>query len=134
MLLANYQAAVGKTVYRPQKIFGAAEIFFSTLRMCLYSRVTNIDSLYDIQSEIYPVPPDILEAAQDFSKNLNSLLTLIKQLEEILISTMDKNSENLESQTKSRFESIIKSLQQLCYYTLIFLVITIARLGIFRER
>ena len=53
--------------------FGTAEIFFSALRMCLYSRVTNIDSLYDIQSEIYPVPPDILEAAQDFSKSLNSL-------------------------------------------------------------
>ena len=94
------------------KNFGAAEIFFSTLRMCLYSRVINIDSLYDIQSEIYPVPPDILEAAQDFSKNLNLLFTLIKQLEDILISTMDKNSENLESQTKSRFEAIIKSLQQ----------------------
>ena len=39
-------------------------------------------------------------------------MTLIKQLEDILISTMDKNSENLESQTKSRFEAIIKSLQQ----------------------
>lgn len=92
--------------------FGTAETFFSALRICLYSRVENTESLYDIQSEIYPAPLDIIKAAQDFAVNLTALLTPLTQLEASLLSIIDQNSESFDSQTKSRFESAIKSLQR----------------------
>ena len=91
---------------------GAAEAFFSALRICLYSRVGNTESPYDIQSEIYPAPTEIMKAAHDFASNLKSLITPLMQLEASLLSIIEQNTENFDSQTKSRFESTIRSLQR----------------------
>ena len=92
--------------------FGVAETFFSSLRICLYSHVENTDSLYGIQREVYPAPPEIMKAAHDFASNLESLVTPLIKLETSLLSIIEQNTENFDSQTKSRFEAAIRSLQR----------------------
>ncbi len=91
--------------------YGAAETFFSALRKCLYERVENIESFYDIQSEIYPAPQIIIEVAEDFADNLKALLMPLKELEQSLLSTIEENIDNFDSHVKSRFETAINGLQ-----------------------
>ena len=91
---------------------GAAEEFFSALRYCLYSRVENTESLYDIQSELYPAPANLCDSAHNFANALKSLLAPLTQMETSLLSIIDQNTESFDSQTKSRFESAIRSLQR----------------------
>ena len=92
--------------------FGSAEKFFSALRICLYSRIENTESLYALQGEIYPVPPNIIKVAQEFAADLKALVTPLTELETSLFSIIDQNAESFDRQTKSRFETALKSLQR----------------------
>ena len=92
--------------------FGTAETFFSALRICLYGRIENTESLYDIQSGLYPATTSIIKAAHEFAANLKALLIPLSQLEASLLSIIDQKAANFDSQTKSRFETAIKSLQR----------------------
>lgn len=90
---------------------GAGETFFMHLRAALYLRVSDPDSLYDLQSELYPAPDNVVAAARDFAAALAALAAPLTQLVKWLVKYLDDNADQLDSSQRARIEGAIRGLE-----------------------
>ena len=90
---------------------GSGETFFMHLRAALYLRVTDPDSLYDLQCELYPAPDNVVAAARDFGSALATLAVPLTRLVNWLVKHLDNNADQLDSSQRARIEGAIRGLE-----------------------
>jgi ATP-dependent DNA helicase DinG len=81
---------------------GSGETFFMHLRAALYLRVSDPDSLYDLQCELYPAPDNVVAAARDFGSALATLAVPLTRLINWLVKHLDDNADQLDSSQRAR--------------------------------
>lgn len=90
---------------------GVGETFFMHLRAALYSRVKNPDSIYDLQSELYPAPDSLVTAAKEFTTALASIAEPLTRLSTWLIKYLDNHAEDMDTNQRNRLEGVIRGLE-----------------------
>jgi ATP-dependent DNA helicase DinG len=90
---------------------GSGETFFMHLRAALYLRVSDPDSLYDLQCELYPTPDNVVAAARDFGSALATLAIPLTRLINWLVKHLDDNVDQLDSSRRARIEGAIRGLE-----------------------
>ena len=90
---------------------GSGETFFMHLRAALYLRVSDPDSLYDLQCELYPAPDNVVAAARDFGSALATLAVPLTRLINWLVKHLDDNADQLDSSQRARIEGAIRGLE-----------------------
>ena len=90
---------------------GSGETFFMHLRAALYLRVSDPDSLYDLQCELYPAPDNVVAAARDFGSALATLAVPLTRLINWLVKYLDDNADQLDSSQRARIEGAIRGLE-----------------------
>lgn len=90
---------------------GSAEAFLGAVRGQVYARASGTDGPYDLECDIGELVPGLLEAASDLAQGLSRLAQPIKTLRESLITRLDDEADSLETATRQRIESMIRSLQ-----------------------
>ena len=90
---------------------GSGETFFMHLRAALYLRVSDPDSLYDLQCELYPAPDNVVAAARDFGSALATLAVPLTRLINWLVKHLDDNADQLDSNQRARIEGAIRGLE-----------------------
>ncbi len=91
---------------------GPAEAFLARLHQQVYARATQTDSPYDLEAPTCPAIPGLLESAADLDVALGRLGKLIKDLTGRLAALLDQESENLDTATRGRIDSVIRALSR----------------------
>lgn len=90
---------------------GSAEAFLAAVRSQVYARATGVDGPYDLECDIAELVPGLLDSAAALAENLGRLARPLKALRESLIARLDDEAETLETATRLRIESMVRSLQ-----------------------
>jgi ATP-dependent DNA helicase DinG len=90
---------------------GSAETFLAAVRSQVYARATGVDGPYDLECDIGELVPGLLDSAAALAENLGRLARPLKALRESLIARLDDEAETLETATRLRIESMVRSLQ-----------------------
>jgi ATP-dependent DNA helicase DinG len=90
---------------------GSAEAFLAAVRSLVYARATGVDGPYDLECDIAELVPGLLDSAAALAENLGRLARPLKALRESLIARLDDEAETLETATRLRIESMVRSLQ-----------------------
>ena len=90
---------------------GAAEAFLAAVRGQVYARATGVDGPFDIECDISELPPELFEAAANLADGLSRLSQPLKALRESLLARLDDEADSLETATRQRIESMVRSLQ-----------------------
>jgi len=90
---------------------GVAESFLGAVRGQVYARANGTDGPYDLECDIGEMVPGLLEAAANLAQGLGRLSQPIKALRESLIARLDDEADELDTATRQRIESMIRSLQ-----------------------
>lgn len=90
---------------------GAAETFLGAVRGQIYARANGVDGPYDLECDIGELVPGLLEAAASLAEGLDRLAKPIKTVRETLIARLDDEADSLETTTRQRIESMVRSLQ-----------------------
>ncbi len=96
---------------------GAAEAFLADLRALTYARAAGVDGPYDIECGVTEPPEGLLDRAADLHTALTRLLEPSKRLGAALAKRLDEEAETLDSATRNRLESAIRSLENRCVAT-----------------
>ena len=87
-----------------------SEAFFAVLRRSIYARTSQPETLYDMQTDLYPVPEDLVAPALDFADALTKMTTPLQKLADKLTQKLDDEAETLDSQMRARLEGAIRGL------------------------
>jgi ATP-dependent DNA helicase DinG len=90
---------------------GNGEAFFMQLRAALYQRVEEPDSVYDLQSHLYPAPDMVVLAARQLASELAELAAPLNRLVGWLTRYLDDQAESLDSSERARIEGAIRGLE-----------------------
>ena len=90
---------------------GAAEAFLAAVRGQVYARATGVDGPFDIECDLGEPGPELLEAAANLADGLSRLSRPLKALRESLLARLDDEADSLETATRQRIESMVRSLQ-----------------------
>lgn len=101
---------------RPQ---GEAEVFLSALRQHVYARAPGAEGPYDIECATQYLNEPLLEAAAALYTALKAISEPAKQLAVALAKRLDTEADQLDSATRNRLESAIRSLEHRCVATTI---------------
>ena len=91
---------------------GPAETFLALARQQVYARAQGSDGPYSLETEIHPPVPGLAEAASELSSALGKLGVPLLALQKSLASLLDDEAAELESTTRSRIESICRSIER----------------------
>ena len=89
---------------------GVAEQFFNALRSAVYARASQPETLYDMQTELYPVPDDLIQPAHAFADALSKMTKPLQALADKLTQKLDDEADTLDSQMRARLEGAIRGL------------------------
>ena len=89
---------------------GEAEQFFNALRSAVYARTSQPETLYDMQTDLYPVPDDLIAPAHAFAEALARMTKPLQALAEKLTNKLDDEADTLDSQIRARLEGAIRGL------------------------
>lgn len=90
---------------------GAAETFLTAVRRTVYARVDNAESPFDLEVSVEEPTAELLSAAARLHEGLGGLARPIRQLRECLLTRLDREADSLDSATRSRIETIARSLK-----------------------
>lgn len=90
---------------------GAAEAFLGAVRGQVYARANGVDGPFDIECDLGEPAPGLLEAAANLAAGLTRLARPLKTLRESLLARLDDEADSLETATRQRIESMVRSLQ-----------------------
>ena len=91
---------------------GDAEYFFAEIRQQVYARAKDARSPYDLETETNSPVPGMLDAARRLQEALNRLIQPMRALAERLLVVLDKNSDDLDTPTRNRIESVSRGLRR----------------------
>ena len=89
---------------------GVAEQFFNALRSAVYARTSQPETLYDMQTDLYPVPDDLIQPAHAFADALSKMTKPLQALADKLTQKLDDEADTLDSQMRARLEGAIRGL------------------------
>ncbi len=95
-----------------QKPKGPAEDFLSYVRQQTYARAKHVDPDYELEADVQPLIPGLMEAAELFEASLNLLSRPMKQLAAELETFVDHESANLQSTHRHRIEAVCRGLKR----------------------
>lgn len=90
---------------------GVAESFLVAVRCQVYAQAVSANGPYDLECDIVKISPGLLEAATNLAAGLQRLAHPIKVLRESLLARLDEEADSLETATRQRIDSIVRSLQ-----------------------
>lgn len=91
---------------------GPCEEFLMHLHRVVYARAQGVDLPYSIETELYPLDPDIAEAAKTLQAALIKLLTPIAALSKRLHDRIVDDKGEMESDMRKRLEALSSSLEK----------------------
>ena len=90
---------------------GPAEWFFAVLRHTLYQRCEgDPETRYNLEAELFPVPPDLAEVAKPFAEILNKIAMPMTALSRRLASILDLNPNKHDLSNRARIEGSMRML------------------------
>lgn len=89
---------------------GIAEQFFVLIRSLVYARSDNPNAHYDIQTDLYPCPDELIELAGKFKSELEHLLTPLMALAAQIDKILNDEADTVDTQTRQRLEGLARSL------------------------
>ena len=90
----------------------AAEQFFCAVRKAVYQRANDPQSVYNLQTELYPATDEMRATAEKLKALLNDLSTPLTKLAGYLQDMVDDKADSLDSQTRNRLEGAIRGLMR----------------------
>lgn len=91
---------------------GPAEAFLAMVRTQTYARAHGPDNPYSLETETRPPIEGLLETAAELDAALAKLLRPLEKLAIRLEEMLDEESEELESETRRRIDSVARSLKR----------------------
>jgi ATP-dependent DNA helicase DinG len=91
---------------------GACERFLALARQQVYARSQGADSPYSLEAECRPPLDGLPEAAEDLARHLGRLAVPLTALATCLEQALDDEAAELDSATRSRIESLTRSIQR----------------------
>lgn len=91
---------------------GACERFLALVRQQVYARAQGADSPYSLEAECHPPVDGLAEASQDLAGHLARLAVPLAALAGCLEKALDDEAAELDSATRSRIESLGRSIQR----------------------
>ena len=89
---------------------GEAEAFFVIIRKLVYARSDNPHSHYDLQTDLYPCPDELIVSARAFKERLEGLLSPLMALAGQIEKILNDEADTLDTQTRQRLEGLSRSL------------------------
>lgn len=89
---------------------GAAEAFLAKVRQQVRARAASTDGPFSLECATRPPVDELLEAARDFASGLEKIREPLAKLRLILVNRLDDESEDLDTATRQRIESIARTL------------------------
>ncbi len=89
---------------------GPTEVFLSKIRQQILARSGASHGFYSLETDIFPLSPDITQAAVDLKKTMLQLQKPMKLLAKSFIKIIDENAAYLEKETRKRIDAAIRSL------------------------
>ncbi len=90
---------------------GPTETFLAAARSIVYARVDNNESPFDLEVSVEEPTTELLAAAARLHGSLGALSAPLRQLRERLMARLDDDADKLDTATRSRIESIARSLK-----------------------
>ena len=90
---------------------GPAEAFLAAVRQHTYARTANSKGPYDIEADTTEPSPELLDAAATLEGALHILETETGRLRTLLLRRLDQEADELDTATRTRIESVCRSLQ-----------------------
>ncbi len=98
---------------------GPAEAFFTLVRRHVEARAATPDSpQFGLESDIHPVPDDLLDAAGRLSAALDDLAVPLGRLSEGLRARLDDEAADLDTPTRLRIEATTRGLDRRAHLTI----------------
>ncbi|WP_460019913.1 ATP-dependent DNA helicase [Magnetospira thiophila] len=93
---------------------GPAEAFLERLRAQVLARTRNTESAYSLEAETQPPIPGLIETAVDLEQAVQNIETPARLLIRALAKWLDDDAADLDSATRLRIDSLIRSLERRC--------------------
>ena len=93
---------------------GAVENLLSLIRQQAYARGNGVDGPYDLEVAAEEPVPGLLEAASESRMVFRRIQDPAKRLIAALIARLDEDADTLDSATRNRIDSIVRSLEHRC--------------------
>ncbi|MBI1238678.1 MAG: ATP-dependent DNA helicase [Alphaproteobacteria bacterium] len=87
------------------------ERFLALVHDLVRARSADADSLYDLQCEIAPSDPEIIEAGRDLARGLRALEKALASLAANLRRTLDEQAETLDTAQRGRLDALARGLE-----------------------
>ncbi len=97
---------------------GPVEDFLALVRQQLLARTANDDSPYGIQCDTNPPVPGLVEAARACADGLEDILRPATALSKLLLETIDRDSDKLDTAQRNRLDGVARALRNRCQYSL----------------
>jgi len=91
---------------------GPVETFLARAHQQVYARDRNAGSAYGLEADASPPVDGLVEAAQDLAQHLAKLRPSVQTLIGCLQRKLDEESDTLDTQTRTRIESVTRSLER----------------------
>lgn len=91
---------------------GACETFLMEIYRVVYARAQGVDSPYSIETEVFPIDEDILNAAKNLKKDLLKLVKPIESLSKILHTRLETEDEEMNGDTRKRIDALCTTLER----------------------
>ena len=91
---------------------GAAEAFLAAVRQQVYARAKDVRSPYDLETEIRPPAPGLIEAAADLESALGALIEPGGALAAGLASMLEERAEDFDTPTRNRIDAVARGLRR----------------------
>ena len=93
---------------------GPAEGFFAELRWLAYQRGTDMETGFDVQTDLWPLPDALIARAAEFGTMLGRMQEPLRQLASLLESLLSDQADQLDSQMRVRLEGAVRGLRRRC--------------------
>jgi ATP-dependent DNA helicase DinG len=109
--------------------FGALERFVTALRGQVIARTRDGKSDYDLECEVDPPLPEVIETAAALRVALSTLARPMRELADGLTALLDDDETDLETQTASRLRAALRGLKRRAAFMVDSWVTMLARIG-----
>lgn len=114
---------------RDQVPFGALERFVTALRNQVIARTRDGASDYDLECEVDPAMPEVVETAKALSVALQALAKPMRALAEGLTDFLEDDTGELEVQTMSRLRAALRGLKRRAAFVVDVWAVMLTRIG-----
>lgn len=91
---------------------GPTESFLARVREQVYARADRVQDGYSLETPVHPLAEDLLPEADVLDDALERLQRPLRQLRKALMERLDKDAEDLDSETRRRIDATTRSIER----------------------